>query len=275
MNRDSMHIQSLATAVTFFYSYDKLIYLQKALSNLNKFADDVYLYIFTNTRESNEKREIEHILPKYDNISYQILTPNLLGHPYLLTWIHKDVFKHLVKTRPNISYYLYLEDDIYLTQDNIEYYLEGNIKLEKMGFIPSFVRYEIYNSEKYAIDIIKKQIFNAMPRVQFDDNYAYVNLSYPYQGLYLLSANMMKEYFNSPAYNPDYNPVWPIREMSTATISFYNVPNGYTSRNLVGCNIKNNTVHFDERCLIHHLPNKYVNDQENFKKLFNVDNIFI
>ena len=269
-----MNISSLAVAVTFFYNQDKLIYLEKALSNLHEFADTVFLYIITNTRESNEKEQIEQILPNYENVKNQILVPHLIGHPYLLTWSHKDIFKHLIDAHRNISYFLYIEDDIYLTYDNIQYYLEANVLLEKRKFIPSFVRYEIYDSKKYAIDIMKRQKFDAMGKLIFKDDYSYVNLSYPYQGLYLLSHKMMEQYYKSPAYNPDYNTVWPIREMSTATISFYNVPQGFTSRNLVGCNINDGNVSFDERCLIHHLPDKYVNDPENLKKLFVIDDIF-
>lgn len=169
---------------------------------------------------------------------------------------------------------MYLEDDIYLDIDNIYYYLEGENNLAKTKFFPSFVRYEIYNGEKYAIDIMKTQIFSVIPYCKQSEEYYYVNMSYPYQGMYLLPRKYMTEYFLGKAYNPDYNPVWPIREMCTSTILFYNVPKGFTSRNLVGV-FKNNNIIIDERSLIHHLPDKYVSDNENLKKLKTVNDIII
>jgi hypothetical protein len=126
----------------------------------------------------------------------------------------------------------------------------------------------------YAIDVMKQQIFNAMSKIQHSNGY-YVNFSYTYQGIYLLSSRMMQEYFYSPADNPDYNTVWNIREQNTAVILFHNVPNGFKSRNLVGCICRDNIIKLDPRCLIHHLPNNYVNDKENLLKLYTIDDIII
>jgi hypothetical protein len=197
-----------------------------------------------------------------------------LGHPYFLTWSHKDVFRQLIKTDPAITHYLYLEDDILITQENIEYYLEGESRLAHRKFFPSFVRYEIDNDGiMYAIDIMKQQIFHAMSIFQYSNDYYYVNFSYTYQGIYLLNSYFMYEYFNSRADNPDYNTVWGIREQNTAVILFHNVPNGFKSRNLVGCIYQNNEIKLDRRCLIHHLPNKYINDKDNLLKLYRVEDV--
>ena len=161
-----MQIQKLAVAVAFFYKQSKLEYLSKTLSNLNMFAKNVQVYIFTNTSDKIEQKHIYKCFHKRGNLKYTILVPRLLGHPYFLTWSHKDVFRQLVHTDSTITHYLYLEDDILINTDNIEYYLEGESRFQQKNFFPSFVRFEIApDGLMYAIDIMKKQIIHAMPKV--------------------------------------------------------------------------------------------------------------
>lgn len=271
-----MQIGKLAVAVAFFYRKDKREFLSQTLSNLHLFAKDVQVYIFTNTSDKIEQSAIQKCFHQHSNVKYQILVPKLLGHPFFLTWSHKDVFRQLVRTDHSITHYLYLEDDILLTEDNIQYYLEGESQLSHKRFLPSFIRYETSDEHKmYAIDVMKVQIFTIMPKIQYSDNYYYVNFLYPYQGIYLLNARFMMEYFDSGADNPDKNSVWPIREQNTAVIFFHNVPSGFTARNLAGCIYQNDAVKLDPRCLIHHLPNNYVNDKEHLAKLYTVDDVII
>lgn len=270
-----MRIEKLAVAVAFFYKKAKIDYLSQTLTHLYKFAKNVQVYIFTNTSDQEEQATIQKCFHKHHNIKYTILVPKLLGHPYFLTWSHKDVFRQLVRTDFSITHYLYLEDDILLKEENIEYYLEGESSLSSKNFFPSFVRYEVTSGKMFAIDIMKVQIFRVMPSVKCSDNYYYVNFSYPYQGVYLLNAKLMLEYFDSRADNPDYKTVWCIREQNTATIMFHNVQKGFTSRNLVGCFVYHDKIQLDSRCLIHHLPNNYVNDEQNLSKLYSIDDIII
>jgi hypothetical protein len=270
-----VQIEKLAVAVAFFYRQEKIEFLSQTLSNIHIFAKNVHIYILTNTSDKREQAVIENCFHKSDNAKYTILVPKLLGHPFFLTWSHKDIFRQLIKTDSTITHYLYLEDDILLTEENIEYYLEGESRLNAHKFFPSFVRYEInIDGLKYAVDVMKKQIFRVMPKIRHSDNYYYVNFSYPYQGVYLLNSKLMIEYF-SKADSPDYNSVWGIREQNTAMILFHNVPDGFTSRNLVGCTYKDDIIKLDHRCLIHHLPNNYVKDRDNLSKLYTVDSVIV
>lgn len=266
--------KNLAVAVSFFYNIDKLKFLEKALSNLHLFADTVSVYIFA-LRSKISDDNIKKCQSKYSNIKYTILYQKLIGHPYFLTWSHQEIFKHLALRNREITHYLYIKDDIQLNVENIEYYIEGKNNLLKHKFIPSFVRYEVLDGVMYSIDIMKKQIFNCMPYIKNSDSYFYINLSYPYQGMYLLPQRYMYEYFSSKVYNPDYNTFWPIREMATATISFHHIPKGFKSRNLVGCIKNNDKINFDSRALIYHLPDKYVKNKDNLKKLTEIDKIII
>ncbi|MBD2189807.1 hypothetical protein H6F41_16880 [Pseudanabaena sp. FACHB-723] len=190
----------------------------------------------------------------------KIVSPFLLGHPFLLTWCHFDIFRRVLNLDKTVTHFLYLEDDIYITPENINYWIEGRERLRTFGLIPSFLRYEtqVFTDERFSTDVTQILNFNALPRVYFQQiHYAYLNLPQPYQGMYLLDRELMEEHLNNSCH-PDFG-IWHIREKAAQGITFLNIPEGFISRNLIGYNTLLQEI--DQRCLIHHLPNNYVNNQ--------------
>jgi hypothetical protein len=49
---------------------------------------------------------------------YEVIIPEYLGHPYLLTWSHLKVFRQNYPDK-NYTYFLYIEDDMCITQENV------------------------------------------------------------------------------------------------------------------------------------------------------------
>jgi hypothetical protein len=60
-------------------------------------------------------------IQNFFKVNIKIVTPKYLGHPYLLTWSHLDVFRKMYKIDDNISHFMYLEDDVEIKLNNIEY----------------------------------------------------------------------------------------------------------------------------------------------------------
>jgi hypothetical protein len=61
-------------------------------------------------------------------LAVEIHTPTYLGHPYLLAWSHLYTFRESFNTDESITHFMYLEDDILITEKNIEYSFTKNIK---------------------------------------------------------------------------------------------------------------------------------------------------
>ena len=83
--------------------------------------------------------------------------------------------------------------------------------------------------------------------------------------MYFLDRQLMEEFADSPAKSPDFGR-WPIREKAAQGLTFVNIPEGYTSRNLVL--IDHHTKTIPQEAWIHHLPNNYAtNKKEIFGKI--------
>ena len=251
-----MTIKKLAIAVTFHYQESRIKYLEKISAEFHSLADEVLVYIFTNTDEEDKISNIRRCVKQNHELSVEIHTPTYLGHPKLLTWSHLFIFRIIFNTDSSITHFMYVEDDILVTRKNIEYWIKGRQELEAKKVIPSFLRYECKDesSKKYSTDCTMKYKFHYLPKFKISDEYYYLNLREPYQGVYLLDRELMTEHLNGSSSIPEYTP-WGISEKAAAGLTFMNIPYGCYSRNFIGYDIKKKRV--DPNSLIHHLPNNY------------------
>jgi hypothetical protein len=257
--------KKLLVCVTFHFVQERLFYLHKISSQFASMCDELQVFILTDAIHA--KMDILQRLAEF-NITVKVVSPTLLGHPYLLTWCHLDIFRREHIKDETITHFLYLEDDILVTEENITYWIEGRARLRKFGVIPSFLRFEVSpaNGEKYSTDVTSKVDPMAIPKVVFKElGYAYFNLPQPYQGMYFLDRELMEEHLTSQSCSPDFGK-WGIREKAAQGVTFLNVPKGFTSRNLIGYNVTLERI--DERCLIHHITDNYiVNSNTPFSKI--------
>ena len=158
----------------------------------------------------------------------------------------------------SFTHFMYLEDDILITRDNMSYWLEGRELLREFDFIPSFLRVEqrAGSQDWYSTDCPQSYHVNHLPRAKLSNDLTFVNLPTPYQGMYLLDRDLMAEHLSGPSSSPDFGP-WAIREKAAQGITFARVRPGFTSRNLIP--FRDSQRQVDQRCLIHHTPNNYAN----------------
>lgn len=254
-----MKLDKLIIAVTFYYVEERLKYLSAISLEFANLANEIQVFIITNTIDEAHHGKI--IASLDGRLKAEIFVPELLGHPYLLTWCHAGIFREQFEQDESISHFMYLEDDILIRPDNIAYWLKAREDLRPYGLIPSFLRFELKtgDTEPYSSDVTRKTPFSQLPKVKVSDNYYYINLPKPYQGMYLMDRDLMKEHLFGPSSNPDFG-IWNIREKAAQGLTFANVPEGYFSRNLVGYDNSINQI--DSHALIHHTPNNYANNPD-------------
>jgi hypothetical protein len=252
----------LAIAITFFYNEERLDYLRQICQHHKDLALRTSTFLVTNTDSPRERDLIRQAIGSTD---CEILTPTLLGHPFLLTWCHREIFRMCLINNQGYTHFMYTEDDILVRRHNIQYWLEGLDILSLVNCIPGFVRYEIDAEGKLnSTDITEPADFETLPKVVTPEGYNMVNLQQPYQGMYLLTRDMMEELLSTEANSPDFG-IWGIREKAAQGLTFWNVPIGAYSRQFVGVDAQQK---LDPRALIHHIPNNYANDTStNFGKL--------
>ena len=146
-------IKKLLIGVSFHFAHQRLEYLKKVTSQFESLSIHTKAFVVTNTKDKDEK----HIIKDNIGDNIDIIVPNVIGHPYLLTWAHLDIFRQFFNKDRDITHFMYLEDDIEIKPNNIEYWLNSRDELRASGFYPSFVRYEYYKnkSEKMITDTSK------------------------------------------------------------------------------------------------------------------------
>lgn len=243
--------------ITVHFSADRMKYLKIMSDQFASLADVVEVYIVTNARSDSGEIEMLNQALGNKGFKYHFFTPTGLGHPYLLTWSHFDVFRRLISNE-SITHFMYLEDDLLITRENVDYWNESFRTLHPLGLIPSFLRIEKNQKDLqwYSSDAQEQFYFSKIPKVYKNPEYAFINLPHPYQGMYFLPRELMLEHLNSKSSNPD-SGVWFIREKAAQGLTFQNVPTWCTSRNFVGFDVRNQKI--DHRSFIHHLPENYAN----------------
>ena len=241
----------LAVAITFFYSEVRLKYLRQVCDGLDSLSESFDLFVVTNTFDSNQQSQVRSNI----SIGASIIVPSHLGHPFLLTWIHRDIFKGLLKKR-EYTHFLYLEDDILFTQANLEYWIKARQMLRNTRFVPGFVRFELDSKgHKLSTDILKPEYYNECTKILVPGS-LFLGLSHCYQGMYLLDRPQALELLTTGAGSPDTG-FWGIREKAAQGLTFWNVPDNAGSRILVEFDTNGN---INPNALIHHLPNNYALD---------------
>lgn len=251
-------ISNLLIGITFHFVEERLEFLNKISAYFSQLSHQLKVFVVTNTESLDNHKKILAAV----GTNIEIYVPKLIGHPYLLTWAHFDVFRKFFQTEQDITHFMYLEDDILITPDNIKYWLEGRETLRHIGLIPSFLRYEIDSQETImrSTDVTSRVELCKTPRVTlYNKNYGYINLPQSYQGMYILDRELAQEHLFGPSSSPDFGK-WLIRERAAQGLTFANIPLGYTSRYVVGFNLDVNQI--DPNALIHHTPNNYANNPQ-------------
>jgi hypothetical protein len=262
--------------ITFHYKIERIKYLFDTLLGVSEIkTEKTRICIITNTSIRNELQKIKDIIEvlNTDRIEISIEIFDSLINPWFLTWAHKSLMAtHYL--RNEYSHFLYLEDDIRVSNSNITYWLEYRETLKLKNLYPSFLRVEVAlkSNEWMSTDITRTISLNESNFFYSEDHEViFVNSPQPYQGMFFYDNELMKEHLLSVTANAkdygllefvDSNPNWPgggVAERANFALTYHNVPDGYTSRNVLA--FQKYYLLIDNRCLVHHTPNNYANNK--------------
>ena len=274
--------QKLAVCITFHYVEERIKYFAEVCRSLIDIAPIVHLTIVTNTNENDKISRIESLVDK-EKIHLEFLIPHGLGHPYLLAWSHLEVFRKKIN-ETSYSHFLYLEDDMKITSENIAYWLDARSKLKNYGLIPAFFRIEenTLDGKLYSTDVMQKMSMYECPVFDVENGNSFISIIYPFQGLYLLDRDLMYEHLNGPTSCPDFDhsdggllrvQSHDLRARAALGLTFVGVPSGFRSRYILPFDKQNSQI--KPVCFVHHLPNNYTNNPETPIGKIKVDDIFI
>ncbi len=113
-----------------------------------------------------------------------------------LTWKHKRVLRRAVANK-SITHFLYLEDDVALSNENVSYWLAARSALAQHGLVPGFAIYEQLEDEKFLVSPTKKRANSQICESIYIEGIgsAALHLShFPYQPMYIMDRTLMVEH---------------------------------------------------------------------------------
>lgn len=252
--------KKLVIVICFFYNKKKIEHLKKNLDQISSYKFKKNLTIITNALENFQKKEINKILKSKIN-NYEILEIKDLPDDNLLPWYSLNIMKQKFKQTSN-SHFMYLEDDILISDKNIFYWIYFRNVLKKFGLIPGFLRYEKNKNIVYSVDNPKKIRVSKNPHIYSSNKkFGFINSKYPYHAMYFMDRELMKNYLTSNAvsfdfgfYNRSIKSLYPIKEQLNISYAYIDVPKGFHNRLVIPFNNKKEILDY---CLIKHNELKY------------------
>jgi len=262
-------------AVTFHFREARLQYLFQALRGLAEFPVDVLdVVIVTNVNDQMALKQIEELcgplfLPfpgrrtSKRTLSFESFPS--LADAWLLPWSHKHLITDkFLSAGLNYTHFIYLEDDILLSFDNLRYFLHYRDLLNREGLIPSFLRVEYNDADNrlYLVDQVGVSDFNSRKHIDVD-GYTFVNLDYPYNALFILDRDLALEYVSTRSFDRERSkavqPDWDVATRAAMGLCFENPPPGFATRYVSP--VDPVTLMTPSWSWVYHLPNNYAKNR--------------
>jgi hypothetical protein len=138
-----------------------------------------------------------------------------------LTWAHKRVLRNALRVQ-DVTHFVYLEDDIGLTADNLRYWIEAREALATSGLVPGFLLYEWTQGQRFLI----QQAAPGQYRIVLEEVgipgfgiAAMATADLPYCASYIMDRALATEHFTRSAFRSPFRSRvagWGVRERAAA-----------------------------------------------------------
>jgi len=190
-----------------------------------------------------------------------------LPDPWLLPWSHKHLITdRFLSSESAYTHFIYVEDDILLSFDNFCYFVYYREMLKGERLIPSFQRIE-YNdidNRLYLLDQIGVSDFQSRKRMDVD-GYAFVNLDYPHNAMFILDRDLALEYVETRSFDlersKEVQPEWAgdMAIRASMGLCFENPPQGFVHRDVFP--VDPSTLTTPCWSWVYHIPNNYAKNR--------------
>ncbi len=242
----------IAKHICFFFLQERICYINRIINEANKYTHNTDIFIHTNNNTLT--KEWFNI---YTNGNISIIHHNLSNiDPYYLSWKCRDLLK---EQKDEYDVFMYIEDDILVTNNAIEYWLKYNEILIALNYNLGFVRIETDNKNtEFITDLPGTQLQKV---IELNNENFIINDINPYCAFWIYNKKEFNNFINSEYYNIANIDGYGIREMSA--IGLHGVRTNWYKNTLIP--LKNENLTND--CKIYHMPNNYINSNTSFAKI--------
>jgi hypothetical protein len=156
-----------------------------------------------------------------------------LEHPYWHTWEHKKCMPKFLES--DYTHFAYLEGNIQIERKTFVYWNQTRSLFLKnnLNFIPAVHRVQVNEGQVYSLDCTHYQ--RHRPIITVEDQ-KFISLSEPYQGMFIMDKELVKEHIESDYFAFGQKGSWGIRESANLGNMFVNIPVGFGHRCMLPLN---------------------------------------
>ena len=157
-----------------------------------------------------------------------------LNDPYHHTWEHKKFMSEFLES--DYTHYAYLEGNIRIERKTFDYWVRTRELFQRnnLNFIPAVHRVQKDNEgQVYSLDCTHYQ--RHRPTITVEEQ-KFISLSEPYQGMFIMDKELVKEHIESDYYPFGQKGSWGIRESANLGNMFVNIPVGFGHRCMLPLN---------------------------------------
>jgi hypothetical protein len=154
-----------------------------------------------------------------------------LSDTYHYTWEHKRYMPEFLNSE--YTHFVYLEGNIEVTKKTFNYWLLTRelFKRNNLNYIPATHRVQKdKNGNIYSLDCTHTQ--RNRPTITVEEQ-KFISLSEPYQGMFIMDKELVREHIQSDYYNVGQKGSFGIRESANLGNMFINIPSGYNHRCMI------------------------------------------
>jgi hypothetical protein len=231
------NMTSLAAHISFYFVEERLPNLKKVVEGILSYKQFCHKQVWIH---SNKTFDLG-----FENVSIVEHDCSKMIHPWHLTWAHRPLLNSQVG---EYDVFMYNEDDIYVGQDNIDYWFEHEPITSSHGVDLGFIRIEVNShGDECVVDLLHGEKHN---RRYLIHQAPYSLLTKNYRGFWLYTKEQMKLFSTSQGFCSIPNYLNHCRENAARGMQKEDTP---TVVPIVdGC--------LDSRSKVYHLTNNYCND---------------
>lgn len=181
-----------------------------------------------------------------------------LADPNMLTWEHKKYIPEWAQSaEQGNDFFIYIEDDILITNKNFQYFLSSLELLKPSNLIPGFLRYEYDNDQNVILVDQTTPEYWQRDRTRLIDGKTWHGCVNPYWAGFIFDRDLALEYVSSDSFDCNRSEnvhQWSLKARAAMGLTYESPPRDLKTRVVIPLT----DGMPDPECFIWHRANNYV-----------------